>query len=432
MYKMAIVPSPSIAPTARVLTRTAGLPALLRAVPAYAVLALAASILFSPNGMRAVDLLRLVASSPATAASLWSGWILLTVPAARALFETSETFFLRSLPVPPWHFWLVHAAHLLALQGPWMLLWLRGEGLVAALAAGVIAGAAAALVVARPRDARDLLAAALLLVAAFASLPAAIRLGLGLAAGALAIPAAWTRAASRGVRRGRSRVGGSAATALLLAHAVILARRDASTLLRGGLAVLIGAVVFAFVVRNNGPDAAGHEATLALFAAALPLAIATGGVAAKTLETERRLEWLLLSTGASARLRALTALAIPTITGALAGLVHGSLGALLVSCDAALGLEITLLSIALGASLGAVAAHGSRRAEQPSGVDGTRVVVTMIVAVAVVLALLGWLGIVAVATIAAAAILFAAAAVRLVTAQDRLRDPSRRAAWGAA
>lgn len=427
---MAIVPLPSIAPTARVITRTAGLPALVRAVPAYAVLGLFAFILFSPNGMRAVDLLRVVAASRAAAAFLWSGWILLTTPAARALFETSETFFLRSLPVPPWHFWLIHAAHLLALQAPWMLLWLRGEGLLAALAAGVNAGAAAAILVARPRDLRDLLAVALLLVAVGAPWPAAVRLALGLAAGGLAIPAAWTRAASRGARRGRARVGGSTATALLLTHAVVLARRDATTLLRGFLAALLGAVVFALVVRNNGPDAVGHEATLALSAAAAPLAIAAGSVGAKTLETERQLEWLLLSTGASPRLRALTALAIPAIAGAFAGLVHGSLGALLARCGSALGLEITLLTVALGASLGAVAAHGSRCAEQRSGVDGTRVVVTMIVAVAVVIALVGWVGIAAIATIVVAAILLAASAVRIVAAHDRLRDPSRRAAWG--
>jgi ATPase subunit of ABC transporter with duplicated ATPase domains len=55
---MADMASPPLGPTARVLTRTAGWPALLRAVPAYAALAIAASVLFSPNGMRAVDLLR--------------------------------------------------------------------------------------------------------------------------------------------------------------------------------------------------------------------------------------------------------------------------------------------------------------------------------------------------------------------------------------
>ncbi len=97
---MADMTPPPLGPTVRVLTRTAGLPALLRAVPAYAALAIAASILFSPNGMRAVDLLRVVASSPAVAVALWGGWILLTAPAARVLFESPETFFLRALPVP--------------------------------------------------------------------------------------------------------------------------------------------------------------------------------------------------------------------------------------------------------------------------------------------------------------------------------------------
>jgi hypothetical protein len=424
--------SSPLGPTARILTQTAGLPALLRAVPAYAALAIIASILFSPNGMRAVDLLHVVAASPATAALLWGGWIVLIAPSARVLFETPETFFLRALPVPPWHFWLVHAAHLLALQAPWMLLWLRGEGPIAALAAGVSAVAASAVVVARPRAARDLLASALVLVAVAASLPAPIRLGLALAASALAVPLAWSRATSRGVQRGRSRVGGSAAPALLLTHAVVLARRDATTLLRGILAVMLGAAVFALLVRNNGFDAVGHEATLALLSGALPLAILTGGVAVKAIETERRLEWLLLSTATSARLRALTALAVPVIAGALGGLVHGVLGALAAGRDAELTFRITLPSLVLGASIGAVAAHGSRGAEQPSGVDGTRVVVTLLTAVLVTMALTGWLGIVAIAPIALVAIALAAASVRVVVAQDRLRDASRHPAWGSA
>ena len=430
---MAGMSSPSIGPTARVLTRTAGSPALLRAVPVYAALAIAVSILFlSPNGMRAEDLLHAVASSPAVAAFLWGGWIVLTTPAARVLFESPETFFLRALPVPPWHFWLVHSAHLLALHAPWILLWLRGEGPLAALAAGVIAAATSAIVVARPSGARDLLASALVLAAVVVPLPAAARLALGLAAGGLAVPAAWTRATSRGVRRGRARVGGSAATALVLAHAVVLARRDATTLLRGALAVILGAAIFALLVRNNGPDALGHEATLALLAGALPLAIATGGVAARTLETERRLEWLLLSTGAGARLRALTALAVPTITGALAGLLHGGLGAFTAGCDLRLALEIALLAAALGASIGVAAAYGSRRAEQPSGVDGTQVVVTLIAAVAAAMTLAGWIGIAAIVPIGVAALVLGAASVRVVAAQDRLRDPSRNAAWGSA
>jgi hypothetical protein len=419
-------------PLARILTRTAGLPALLRAVPAYAALAIAASILFSPNGMRAVDLLHVVATSPATAAFLWSGWLVLTAPAARVLFETPETFFLRALPVPPWHFWVVHAAHLLALQAPWMLLWLRGEGLLAAVAAGTLAVAASAIVVARPSAARDLLASGLVLLAVAAPLPALIRLGLGLAASVLAIPVAWSRATSRGVRRGRSRVGGSAAPALLLTHAVVLARRDTTTLVRGVLAVILGAVVFALLVRNNGLDAVGHEATLALLSGALPMAVLTGGVAVKAIETEHRLDWLLLSTGASARLRALTALAIPVIAGALGGLLHGLLGALAAGCDIDLTLRITLPSLVLGASLGAVAAYGSRRAAQPSGIDGTRVVVTLLTAVVVTMALTGWLGIVAIATIPLAATALAAASVRVVVAHDRLRDASRQPAWGSA
>ena len=46
--------------------------------------------------------------------------------------------------------------------------------------------------------------------------------------------------------------------------------------------------------------------------------------------------------------------------------------------------------------------------------------------------LAGWIGIAAIVPIGFAALVLGAASVRVVAAQDRLRDPSRNAAWGSA
>ena len=71
-------------------------------------------------------------------------------------------------------------------------------------------------------------------------------------------------------------------------------------------------------------------------------------------------------------------------------------------------------------------------AAQPSGIDGTRVVVALITAVAVSMILTGWIGAAAIAPLGLTAIALGVASVRVVAAQDRVRDPSRHAAWGSA
>src|SRR4051812_23916863 len=152
--------------------------------------------------MNARDLVAVMGASLPVRLALWAAWLLVTAPAARALLETPSTFGLRSLPVPPWHFWLVHGAHLLALQGPWIVLFARGGGPLAGLAEGIAAAAAGALWVARPERLLDLTAAAALAAVVVVGAPPIVLLPIAFGSGSIGVAAAWTRAPERSARRG--------------------------------------------------------------------------------------------------------------------------------------------------------------------------------------------------------------------------------------
>jgi hypothetical protein len=414
---------------ARALTRAAGPPALLRVAPPLLTVGLVSSVIFGGYGMRPRDLVAVLATSRAARASLWAAWILLTAPAARALLATPTTFVLRALPAPlPW-FWLVHGAHLLALQAPWMLLFAAGAGPLASLAAGLGAAAAGALVVARPRALPETAAAIALAATLLLGAPPAVLLAVALVTGTVGVEAAFRRAPERAAPEGRSWIAGSAPFALALAHAAVLARRDAVTLARGSAAALVGALVAGLAARNNAVMARADQEQIALAAGGIPLALATSGVAVRVLATERRLDWLLLSTATSVRLRALLAAAVTAAWGTVAGVVYGSVAAIAVANGAAGRLRIALLGAALGASLGGVAAHLARRAERPTGVDGTVMVSGMAVAGIVATTVAGWLGAAAVWWVAAAGCALAAATVPLLERRERLTEHAARIAW---
>jgi hypothetical protein len=387
-------------------------------VPPFAALLLFAGVVFGGNGMRPRDLCAVVASSMAVRSALWAAWLLITAPAARSLLGTPSTFFLRTLPVQPWQFWAVHGVHLLALQLPWMVLFGLGAGPLAGLAYGIAAAAAAALGVARPAKLVELLAALALALAIGAGAPTALLLPIAAAAGASGVAGAWVRAPERSARAGASLVRGSAPVALALAHAAVLIRRDMVVLLRGAVAALVGAVVLAFVFRNNAVDEPAAREGLALAVGGIPLALATGGVAVKVLETERSLSWLLLTTGASARLRALTAASVSVGWGAAVGVVYGAPVALAAGGAWSASVRLGLLCTALGAAIGGAAAHVARRAEVPSGVDGTRAMVGMVGAAIGASVLAAWLGVAAIVPVALAAAALAGSTPRLLARRE--------------
>jgi hypothetical protein len=195
------------------------------------------------------------------------------------------------------------------------------------------------------------------------------------------------------------------------------------------MAALGGALVAVLAARNNGASGREDQEMIALAAGAIPLAIATGGVGARVLATERGLEWLLLSAAASVRMRAFVATGVTMIWGAFAGALHGVATAIAVASGAARIVRIVALSASLGASLAAVAAHLARRAERPTGVDGTVVVAGMAAASVATTAITAWLGAPAIAPIAAAGVALAASTAVLLARRERLTEHAIRVAW---
>lgn len=416
---------------ARVLTRAAGPPALLRAAPPFAAIALFAAVIFGGNGMRPRDLCAVLAASPAVRAALWAAWLLVTAPAARALLEPRDTFVLRALPIPAWQFRLVHGAHLVALHLPWALLFAIGAGPLAGIASGLGAAAMSALVVARPRRLVEVLAAVAIAAAILAGAPRVLVSTIALISGAILVAAAWARAPERSARAGASLVGGRAPVALALAHVAVLVRRDGIVLLRGAAAAITGALVLAFAIRNNAVTDADTRETIAVAAAAIPLALATGGVSVKVLETERRLEWLLLSTAASPRLRALCAAVVTVAWGAIAGAIHGALASLFLDASAIARLRVAAIGIALGASLGAIAASLARRSEQPTGTDANAVTAAMGCAALATMVLAAAIGSRAAVVLLVLAIALLARTPRLLAQRERCREFAIHTPWSA-
>ena len=411
------------------LGRAAGPPALLRAVPPFAAIGLASSIVFGGYGMSPRDLVALTAANAGARVALWIAWILVTAPAARALLATPEAFVLRSLPVPLAWFWIVHASHLVALQAPWALLFAAGAGPLAAIAAAVAGAAASAIVVARLRSIADVVAAVALTSAIALGAPPAALAAAGIAAVGVGVASAFRRAPERAASAGRAWMPRSAPIALAIAHAAVLVRRDAITLVRGAAAALVGALIASLAARNNAVTSREEQEGIALAAGAIPLAIAVTGVAGRVLVTERGLAWLLLSSGASARLRAVVAAALTATWGAATGALYGVAAAIAMTDAADRRARIALLAIALGASLAAVGANLARRAERPTGVDGTAVVAGMTAAAALSTAAAAWLGALAIAPIVIAASALLGTTPLLLAQRERLSEHETRAAW---
>jgi len=94
-----------------VLARTSGAAALRRALPTYLGLSVIAVILFAGNGVRSSDVVALAAA-----------WLLLALPAARALIAAPSAFLIRTWPIPRAHLLGVTIAMLVLVESPWLLL----------------------------------------------------------------------------------------------------------------------------------------------------------------------------------------------------------------------------------------------------------------------------------------------------------------------
>src|SRR5215831_21351607 len=103
-----------------VMARTSGAAALRRALPTYLGLFVVAVILFTGNGVRSSDVVALALASPPSRVGLLAAWLLLALPAARALIAAPTAFLIRTWPIPRAHLLGVTTAMLVLIELPWL------------------------------------------------------------------------------------------------------------------------------------------------------------------------------------------------------------------------------------------------------------------------------------------------------------------------
>jgi len=370
-----------------VLARTSGAAALRRALPTYLGLGVIAVILFTGNGVRSSDVVALALGSPHTRVALAAAWLLLALPAARALIAAPSAFLIRTWPIPRAHLLGVTIAMLVLVESPWLLLWFKGGGVVAGLAATAIALGGHGLLLARPRGAAEI-AAALLWLIAIAILP---HLATALLAAAPAVVLSVRRAfiaapEQIGVRRTRRwvRAGRSAVVALAQMHLAAIVRAQRPALLRALWFAAAGALFAGLAAANNGiVDLARVRAiwrTMAVLAIGWGAAGLVGGVQG----VERRAAWLLDVHGVTHITRrtgaALALAGLGTSLGAMAGAILGHFSP--ARAAGALALDGALAGLA-GATTAALA---GRWASRGSGRDSARLLAAMLVGGAILAA----------------------------------------------
>jgi len=322
----------------------------------WTAVAVLAAVVFGGTGMQPGDL-----TGPATRSWRFGGvlvasWVLLVIPVGRAILDPRGSAYLRALPVARWRRGAITAGIAVAAQGPWTLLWWLGAG----AAAGAIA-----------------------------------------TAGAAATMLAIAEVADRIVWPHRTPRWRGAIRAVIGAHVRVLRRERGAALVRAaGIAALGGALAGMIARANQLAPAEAVWWVLAVGAIALPMAV--GALALPVLDTDRKLDWLLRTSGCSWPARVLAAGVVLAAVGVALAAVAAGTCALVgrASAGTAAG-QLAWLAV-LGGGVGALALRVGAWAVVTG--DGSRVVIGMaVVAIAgfVAIGVLGVAGAAAVAVIGA-------------------------------
>ncbi len=293
-----------------------------RVIRLGAALGLAAAVIFGGNGMHPRDVMRILELGWGARVGVWLVWLVPVSHVARAIWDTPETHYLRTLPLPRRALVWVPAALLVAVEAPWAILFGLGAGPPAAIRAAAAAAGVHALVFAGVRNARDAVAA--VAVAAAIVLPwtpgptAAIAAIAAALAAVAAVLSAWDRAPER--RRARVFPW---ARGLVTTNLAAMVRQESALLSRGLLVTGAGGGIAALAARNNAVTAEASLVRLVLAIGAVTLTAALAGPAAATLRLDERDGWLVDLAGASPRRRRRAAAAATAVLGALAGALHG-------------------------------------------------------------------------------------------------------------
>jgi hypothetical protein len=302
-------------------------PALRRALAVWLGAGIVAAVIFGPTGMRPSDLTRLALRDPGAGAVIAATWLLLFVPTARIVVRADAAIYLRSLPHRPT--WPLAAAALVALQLPWLALWLAGEGVRGLAVVGALTIPAVLLAAWRPRKAR--------------------------------------------VHTPRWRSGPTALAAVYLRG---LVRRGGDALVRGvGLALLAG-LAGGLLVRNNALTGT-HAGVVAASVIAIVLVPAVAGALLPLGDAHRGAADLAASLGVATRAPLAAVVATVYATAAL------------IASAVALAMTGEPMVVPLAVATAVAMALMTTRALAGSP---AKIIVGAIVAAAIAVVWLGWLG----------------------------------------
>jgi hypothetical protein len=306
---------------ARLLGRTAGKNALRSSLPLYLTVGIGAFVLFGGNGLDARTVVALATTRVVFGFTLTLLWVLATLPVARAVLGSPETFFLRALPIPRGEFLAVLGAGLLFAHAPWAALWWRGGGFVAALS---VALAVEVHIVAGLRTSMDF--------ASFALAVVAFLLGPSLAASVLAAPAFWIGLRQAWIRAPEPRPVGRHATwgqsrslALASALAISVYRGHFPVIVRALLLALAACVFVVLGLRNNELSDPTTVMRVSLMVWGPACAFGAVGIAGPLLSAEAGARWILDVCGVSAWQRSAVCAALLAAWAGLLGAVYGVL-----------------------------------------------------------------------------------------------------------
>lgn len=359
-----------------ILARSAGAEALAVGLTPYLALMILAAVIFGGNGVHPHDVTDFARTSLAFRLALLGAWLLVSMPAARAILASRSAFYLRCLPVPAATSVPALMAFMLLVEVHWCWLWIAGAG-PAGAGAVAIAIAGHALLVGRPSRPREIGIA----VAVAALFVTTTKLALWNLAGwplaAVAVWRAWSSAPGRGesqawtmVRRGQPRL-----IALSAAHLATLFRRHRTELVRWTWLCGSGALCGVLAVGSNRLEGAAARA-LWLTCLIPGLLFGAAGLIGPLARASAKAGWMLLSCGVSAGQRRL-AFALALLPPALA--LGGAAGALSSLALPPSLIQLTLLGMLAAASAVIVVATSGLRSIRGRGNDATDLLVKMAV-----------------------------------------------------
>lgn len=266
---------------------TLGRPVAIRAFAVMASLGIPAFVVFSPNGLSARELVLLVHRSWWIRGFLWAGWVLIATPAMRAIFEAHGTTTLRSLRLPAAPLVLTLALLATLVQLPWLILFARGAGPLAAASAFACAVSLQCSIQIAVRRPKYTVVALALAFAVLVDVPGTWTLAIGCAGAPWCLLRAWRLAPERSIRGIRSLTPTTPLLALYGTHLLRLTRSERPRLIASALLTAAGALAVCAGFQND-PEERSLARALAILT--MPLAAATAICVAPLLECEAGLQ----------------------------------------------------------------------------------------------------------------------------------------------